>query len=1423
MSDTSGMAKRWWRLLLWVACGLVVMVVPLIALAPTMLSGSLGCGLVADAIRPLVTGEVEVRGLALSWGGPQEIDGLAIRGEGGDEIVVGASVDCGLLPLLRQSQPLRVRVRGSVATRYDESGSFTIARLVRTPEVGAPTPTPTPAPAKRPNAAKGIPEGSALELSEVRILARPIASGPEVEISALSGRIALTGADLLVDLASPTRVGSEEGSLAVRGRAGGILAEPFSLDACSLELDANGTALAIPAEGAPLRVESLALKLTSARLADRVDATLRATIVLPAGSTATLSANLEASTPLDLERLSVRGRVVVDDLPSSALAPYLPAQMVASRDIGPTIKATVDVDGRAADIAVATDRLSMHAKAGLDESGDAIEVDSLAIEGRVDPHALPDSVRPDAPVAFAVSGSVTKWPLSQADVGASISSAACDLTLTLQPTTMSGPLGRPLSLGATTVSIVSEALGESMRCRMNSQINGARFSCDESINGLARVRTEGVSALHAKGHITLEPLRLDSMPWLDEATVAALGESAIDALSLEISNDGGSSGGSAAIKVGLGGSSTLATTVAFTPSGFTTEAIRLDHAMAPATVASLTQGAIVVSESVPVHMEIAALSGTWEALNKGVLLAGEARASIAVPRLALARAPGVRGAVLIEDLAAEVGIRLGDSAAPKSVSVQASWRAESGSALVAGRGRVNGSFERSTDHDAFTIDLSVPAITLVTTGRVAHAEPGGPLAIELGATLGEFSIPAQALADHPTSRGAVEGRIDLTHFKWRGRAQGSSCQGRIELKEGVLELPGRQPLVWGGAVGSFSAVDMTGEASLSLAGSVGVGGPATPFAIAAHVRGNLSELQLAHASGHIEAGLDQAQALAAWVRGSVPPSAPIVRVSSIKADFTVRSFATPSADHAGAADVTVELAKVRVEPEGHGAFDFGPARLTMKSGSFDHDLSLSLAAPDSIQVDADLKGDLRGFFDGATTPLALSASQIHLRVPGPLTLAALEWWRGGATNPSSLESLSVLDATLAIDSLRTARTGLADAAVKASVAVAPISLSFRGQQPIQFGATSMTIESAALGKALECSLTTGGVKAGSVEVRAHGTGQRDVAGAFAPLSGSWSASARVARLRTDLLDALLMQAGTLTEALGETVDVDVAAIPTTLADGTPGTGVHASIKTPTLTIEVPAARIGGGFIAIAPDAPVSTTLTINDALKKRLLEPINPVLSDIRKAPPIKATISRCAYPTDGDLTRFALDARIEFGDVEVVRSNQVIGVLALAQESKDATVPARIDPLAIAVQGGVLRYRDFVVKVGKFGEDWKQILTLSGEIDLTHSPPLARAISCRYPLASLGRTLGSASGPFTTTMRELSDQLQKLPVDPGMLFTVDVTLSGPLGEVNGQARPLDSKVKLAIDPSAIDAKKVKDGIKDIGQTIDGFRKLFGK
>jgi len=362
------------------------------------------------------------------------------------------------------------------------------------------------------------------------------------------------------------------------------------------------------------------------------------------------------------------------------------------------------------------------------------------------------------------------------------------------------------------------------------------------------------------------------------------------------------------------------------------------------------------------------------------------------------------------------------------------------------------------------------------------------------------------------------------------------------------------------------------------------------------------------------------------------------------------------------------------------------------------------------------------------------------------------------------------------------------------------------------------VKAASLGRSCAFDATVAfGAKGSDGTVNAKGTidalGQPD--GGLATATMALRAQAQAKAIPLAWVDALAATDGIVTRACGDRADATIDAV-----SPAPGTiDLSATLDTTYLDARMPRIKVAGGFVQVDQDKPVELALVLNDAIRHELLEPVNPILSDVKDAPPVKVTLARLRWPTDGNLARLDADARVEVGDVTVVKNNQLLGVLQKFKSSASPTVPANIGPLAATVRAGQLTYRDFIIGVDRTGTQWQLVLNFSGDIDLTRDPAWARAISARYPASSIVRTVagvaGGISSPVDETIADISNALNMLPMDLGNLLAVEITFSGPLGPVDGKTVPLDTAVHPVIGKL--------DPIKGAGQVIDALDGLFGK
>ncbi len=1518
--------RKWLRRGLIALAGGIVFLGLLIALLPTILSGSFGRNMAVGFVSPLVRGQVSLAELSLSWSGPQVIKGFSIKGADGASITLDVTANNGLIALARQSESPHVILSGIIATAYRPDGSLSLTELFVSP-----TPAKAPVAVSAPTApTASLAEtlrGAVLEIAGLQFTATGSQSDPKIEISGLKGKISVENAGVRAAFSAVTKVGEKAGSLSLNGLIGELFAKDGSvnLNGASIDLDLQASALAIPSAGVPLEVESLSLKITSVKFADAVRVTGNTTIRLLTGESANSTINVDATSPMDAAKRSLAGSISLVNLPTSALAPYLPSQLDGGRDLGMLLNAKITLEGRSGSAEISSEKFSFSASGGLAEVGNLVMIDRLAVTAQIDPALVPPSMGITAPFLVSIQGSAISMPIPAAKTAMPWKDARMNVSVSIAPMVLKISPTMSLSVGATTILVETSDPTKAVTLGVRSSVDGSAIAVDEVITGLVNDQGLAVDAARAKGRVQLAPMVLANMAWLDPNLRAILSDAAVTSLAAQIENDGGKQGGNASISLALGATN-IATNIAWTNTGFSTQPIDCSLSVPPSIVARFAGPQVVLASPSRIALQVAAMSGTWDSVSAGQILPASITAKVSSDAIDLAAAPGLIHGGRLQGVAttatlstrpdgsigcvdAQVRLKLLDASnaanAPReAATIAATMRiadfanaafqstfdvaiasgdtlatmidAGEGSAALVGPGTVKGSFNREQSKDSFAADISLPRLALKSSGTLTpgHAaadakSPPTPMQIDIAKTTGSFDIPSEIVEQALGLRSGVDwrplvaksggrsiiGSIDIESCRWTGRAGDASIVMSLVVEPGSIAPPNRTAIAFEKVTVSVKSPRLAERAQASIVGQFKVGaGAAGNLSIALDASGDLRSLlgpstsaqehplSLKASTCSIKIPGALAIALADWNGGSNALSQSITQLGDINAAFNINSLTLPAgAATTGSVDMRLDLAAITIEPAGKPKLSVGATAVTIKSAGFERELNAGLngtfqvgdSAPGAISFGIAASGDLRALFVGsgpagadgakAANPLVLQASEMQLKIPGPLALALIDWSRGTKDASGAVTRLGSIDLSAHVKSLTIPASGILAGSCDLALDLAAIEVEPKGKPIVSLGATHVDVQSPRLSESMALSMTSGGAKSGSITAQVSGRGLSNASGVFDALAGAWTAKVRAVKVPTAIVDAAAGQGGQLVDALGPEIDTSVDANVVTAANGLPITVVKAELKTQYLSVIAPKIDIGSGKAVITSANPLSVTFTINKVLQRRILEPLNPILADIRKAPPIRLLVSQASYPLDGKLAEFDLDARIEAGDVEVVRSNQVLGMLALAQDAKSDTIPARIEPLVITVRKGSLTYKDFVVKAGKFGDQWQQVLKLSGDIDLAKTPPYANAITCRYPLSSLGRSVGGASAGLSTTMQQLSEAIKSLPVDPGELMQVDITLSGPLGDVDGKPVPLQSQVKMVFDASSLDGKKIQKGIENIGGTIDTFKKMFGK
>jgi hypothetical protein len=263
-------------------------------------------------------------------------------------------------------------------------------------------------------------------------------------------------------------------------------------------------------------------------------------------------------------------------------------------------------------------------------------------------------------------------------------------------------------------------------------------------------------------------------------------------------------------------------------------------------------------------------------------------------------------------------------------------------------------------------------------------------------------------------------------------------------------------------------------------------------------------------------------------------------------------------------------------------------------------------------------------------------------------------------------------------------------------------------------------------------------------------------------------------------------------------------------------------------MEAPQVTLRQGMVSLGKDAPVVLDFVPSPPLRERYLTKVNPILGSITLAPgkkPFRLTVDSLGYPLDGNLARLSADFRLDIGEVLVERGgqNQLLDQLAVFvdQAKVPKSVEAMVGPLVVTVRKGQLRYQDFFVRFERVGAGWKTSLKSTGDVDLAQKPPFARAITVAYPIGSIARE-GAAAIPVKKVGGAVTNVLSIMSLGLGQGTLLRLTVSGPLGDVNGKPAELNEEWDVEFDGK--ESEKAFDRAMDaVGKGIQkGLEDLFG-
>jgi hypothetical protein len=950
--------------------------------------------------------------------------------------------------------------------------------------------------------------------------------------------------------------------------------------------------------------------------------------------------------------------------------------------------------------------------------------------------------------------------------GLDLAGVSLAATVALQPMSLGGVVGPDawLDVAATTVGLRSDALAKGLQLSFTGGASGFAAKADLALAGI--VSTAGSitpDALRASGSMQVDAIDLSRVPHVPERMQRMSGLVGLGRPVLSAQFDGDRR--SVAAQVVLKGpAAELSAQGQWSPERTVVRGLKGSISVADGLPELLGVDGVRIAAPARVAVACEEFTMLTPAPTPSTVEVKAQRLQLGVERLELGACPGVDGGLVVERLAIE-------GTASRTASGDLDWSG--------------------------TFAAAVPG----------EVEVKGQLALALAAS------------GQPSGNASLRATL----------SGGTTLLGRFTKSPYLAAAagPGTVDLTWSGQ-GGKDAIDLTAALARLTATATVELDPATAGQPGRSLRMPAASISCSMPRQVLDRALAGADPVAAdWIDSTAVPIAATFTGVQVSAD---RRAATLAAE--------ASIGAFRAQPTESLSLALDQTRLKASIASLESGARVSIAtevaidggAPQPATIDLDLKGDLRGMLakDGA---IDVRDSTMKLSAPGalvqpfiatkPVAAPAAPSPKGGAFNAAGTDRLTLdprARLSASIDLRRaTVPARLTDAAIDASIAIGAIDAAC-GPAKLHVERIGASFKADAIGRscAFDASMAFG-PKGDDGTVNISGTvdalGQPD--GSLAGTALAVRAQAQAKAIPLSWVDALAATDGIVTRACGERADATID-----IVSPVPGAmDIAATIDTMYLDARVPQLKVAGGFAQVDPDRSIDLSLVLNDEIRRELLAPVNPILSDIKDAPPVKVSLSRVRWPLDGNLARLDADARVEVGDVTVVKNNQLLGVLQQFKSSSVPAVPANIGPLVATVRAGQLTYRDFIVGMDRMGTQWKLVLNFSGDIDLSRDPAWARAITARYPASSIVRTVAGVtngiSSPVDETIQDISNALSSLPLDLGNLLAVEITFSGPLGLVNGKDIPLDTRVHPVIGEV--------DPIKGAGQVIDAIDGLFGK
>ncbi|MHC4419631.1 MAG: AsmA family protein [Planctomycetota bacterium] len=666
--------RRWRKALIGLGALLVVLIV-LVAAAPTLVSLGLGQGAICGALERRVNGTVSCDRFGLGWLGPQSASGLTVTGTDGRTTArLDLGVNAGLLGLLTgRVGALEVDVSGALSgeVRRDGSTSFEDLLVRSRPGVDASGRPATKAEAPAPLA--GVPpttvriDGVSLELKE---------AGADIAMSFddLAGALEYEpGGPVRLQLAGTTAGGSAPGSLTIAATGENVFDRrgALTLDGAAVKIDVALERVPVLLSQRSTELTALRATVTSDDLADHLAIVVEADAAIDGAEAGRLAADLILEQPvqpdgtlsLDLGRIT--GNVTGRGVPTALLqGAFAGTPIDVARDVGPSldIDARFSIDGgRDVSVTVVGDAVRVDFAGIVDAQSRSIGGRLLKVSAVVSPDLVAEvaDLTIDRPARVEIDVESFSIPPWTGEFKSQLAGVAATGVLTFTA---------PVAVAREASSLVVESLGarfetaalrEGLRLDGSAVVDGAEASFDVTASGfvgqdgsidVSRAEPVGTAALRGVRPATLSRL----FPGLKTYVTAGV-TAPVD---LTVATSGAVSALRADLEVAGSGHELALTAVRAGDLLRVTDA-RASLALTPALVAALQEGAeapIALAE--PARLEVGL--EPFELPQGGSLAEAPVRGRLDAARVVVQGLADLQEPVALQDMTAEFSSRGGE-------------------------------------------------------------------------------------------------------------------------------------------------------------------------------------------------------------------------------------------------------------------------------------------------------------------------------------------------------------------------------------------------------------------------------------------------------------------------------------------------------------------------------------------------------------------------------------------------------------------------------------------------------------------------------------------------------------------------------------------------------------------------------------------